>query len=101
MSPYQGASNAVSSMNCCEFRVAQRGYEKFQCIFPDCARDVKIFSDEGFQLPLSCSSNGNYALLQDLDGDTFCVDRDGFVVSPTFKTAIHEDECKKYVYYLL
>lgn len=62
---------------------------------------MKIFAEEGFTMPLACSANGNYALLQDLDGETFCVDQDGFVVSPTFTTTIHQEDCRKYVYYLL
>lgn len=106
LSPYQDGSNAVSNMNC------RKKYKSFPpptlrhiintiCFIADCARDVKIFATEGFQLPLSCTSNGNYALLQDLDGESFCVDQDGFVVSPTFTEPIRQDDCNKYVYYLL
>ncbi|XP_055842142.1 uncharacterized protein LOC129909166 [Episyrphus balteatus] len=77
---FQVQSNKVTSMNCY------------------CARDQKIFSEAGMIHRLTCSGNGNYESIQDINGKIFCVDGDGFAVSDPVETDILPD-CSKYIYY--
>lgn len=67
---------------------------------PDCARDIKIFSKHGMNFPLSCNGNGNYDTIQDINGQYFCVDRDGFAVTDyiTLQSVVGFD-CSQYLYY--
>ncbi|XP_019933156.3 uncharacterized protein LOC109623117 isoform X2 [Aedes albopictus] len=61
----------------------------------NCARDEKIFQAAGLQLELLCEGNGNYATLQDRNGELFCVDRDGFVVAERVQP---ETNCEEYIF---
>ncbi|XP_063919578.1 uncharacterized protein LOC135134721 [Zophobas morio] len=44
----------------------------------NCARDTKIFADNGKTQLLKCSSNGNYQSYQGNGQNTYCVDPDGY-----------------------
>lgn len=45
---------------------------------------------------LQCGGNGNYITKPDLNGELFCVDRDGFVVR---NYITESDECDRHMYY--
>ncbi|CAD7082149.1 unnamed protein product [Hermetia illucens] len=77
---FQGSSNTISKVNC------------------NCARDQKIFAEAGLTHTLACNGNGNYESIQDINGQFFCVDRDGFAVSVPIETD-HAPDCEKYIYY--
>lgn len=57
-----------------------------------------MFGDLKIPFNLECSSNGNYDSVQDQDGKIFCVDRDGFTVSP-LSSPITNLDCDKFFYY--
>lgn len=61
-----------------------------------CARDQKLYNTEGLAHSLQCGGNGNYYTKQDINGDLFCVDRDGYTVRNN--VTLYE-ECEKYIYY--
>lgn len=49
---------------------------------------------------MACSGNGNYDPNQDINGQHFCVDRDGFAVTGYFALAsVVGFDCKQYLYY--
>ncbi|GAB0090429.1 Thyroglobulin type-1 domain-containing protein [Sergentomyia squamirostris] len=79
---FASQTNQVNSMNCY------------------CARDLRIFSDNGLALTLQCAGNGNYNTLQDLNGQIFCVDRDGFVVSDIYPPDTETVDCNQHLYYM-
>lgn len=68
--------------------------------FSDCARDTKIFENNGLSFPLACNGYGNYDPIQNLNGKYFCVDQDGFAVTDylNITSAIGLD-CTQYLYY--
>lgn len=55
-----------------------------------------IFKEEGLMQSLQCGGNGNYITKPDLNGELFCVDRDGFVVR---NYITESDECDRHMYY--
>lgn len=61
----------------------------------NCARDEKIFQAAGLQLELLCEGNGNYATLQERNGELFCVDKDGFVVAERVQP---ETNCEEFMF---
>uniref|UniRef100_A0A182TCP7 Thyroglobulin type-1 domain-containing protein n=1 Tax=Anopheles maculatus TaxID=74869 RepID=A0A182TCP7_9DIPT len=60
-----------------------------------CARDTIIYREAGIPFTLACGGNGNYEYSQDQNGQLFCVDSDGFVV--TTEVAPNES-CDKFIY---
>ncbi|XP_011301419.1 uncharacterized protein [Fopius arisanus] len=60
---YQTPIGSVRNMNC------------------NCARDTRIFNDEGLENLLTCETNGNYEALQFSNGRPFCVDSDGYAIT--------------------
>ncbi|EDS29715.1 conserved hypothetical protein [Culex quinquefasciatus] len=74
-----------------QFQMSTLKLKQMTC---NCARDQKIFAGAGLELKLLCDGNGNYAKLQDNNGELFCVDRDGFVVASAVSP---EDDCSAYV----
>ncbi|KAL1403270.1 hypothetical protein pipiens_005746 [Culex pipiens pipiens] len=74
---FQVRSSMVSSVNC------------------NCARDTQIFQEAGIPFTLSCGGNGNYEYLQDQNGQLFCVDGDGYVVSTDVRPT---ESCDKFIY---
>lgn len=44
----------------------------------DCARDTKYFDEADKTLTQDCAGNGNYLSKQQINGQVYCVDRDGF-----------------------
>lgn len=58
-----------------------------------------MFAKHDLNFPLACSGNGNYDPNQDINGQHFCVDRDGFAVTGYFSLAtIVGFDCKQYLY---
>lgn len=72
----------------------------FQCgnFQLDCARDERIFKKLGIEFNLRCKESGNYESLQDQNGKMFCVDRDGYAVSPLLSPESGLD-CDQFFYY--
>lgn len=64
----------------------------------DCARDERIFKASGIEFNLRCRDNGNYESVQDQNGKMFCVDRDGFAVTPLLNANSGLD-CDQFFYY--
>lgn len=62
-----------------------------------CARDKMIYSITGLEHSLSCNFGGSYRNLQEDNGQFYCVDRDGFAVSPPSTTTV---ECDQYYWYV-
>lgn len=57
----------------------------------DCARDTKIYEQQGTKITLKCSQNGNYAEMQTTrDGKYYCVDSSGF---PTTEEVVQKPDC--------
>lgn len=50
-------------------------------LFADCARDMKYFEEVGMIMSQTCKGNGNYLAVQQLDGQLYCVDSDGFAIT--------------------
>jgi hypothetical protein len=65
--------------------------------FQDCARDSKIFINHDLVLTLACGAYGNYVPRQEQNRRYFCVDHDGFAVSPLFDN--RDIKCSDYIYY--
>uniref|UniRef100_A0A7G3AZM0 Putative thyroglobulin type i repeat protein n=1 Tax=Lutzomyia longipalpis TaxID=7200 RepID=A0A7G3AZM0_LUTLO len=82
LGPFAAAPNQVGTMDCY------------------CARDQRIFNDNGLTLNLQCNGQGNYANPQDLNGELFCVDRDGFVVSDFYPPGTETVDCNNHLYYM-
>lgn len=61
----------------------------------NCARDRNLFREAGMTLELLCEGNGNYATLQDRNGELFCVDRDGFVAA---ERVTEDTDCQEYIF---
>ncbi|XP_055628410.1 uncharacterized protein LOC129769902 [Toxorhynchites rutilus septentrionalis] len=74
---YQVRSSLVSSVNC------------------NCARDTQIYKEAGIPFTLACAGNGNYDYSQDQNGQLFCVDGDGYVVSTDVRPT---ESCDKFIY---
>ncbi|XP_055538018.1 uncharacterized protein LOC129725806 [Wyeomyia smithii] len=74
---FQVRSSLLSSVNC------------------NCARDSLIYQEAGIPFTLSCGGNGNYEYSQDQNGELFCVDDDGFVVSTDVQPG---ESCDHYIY---
>lgn len=50
--------------------------------------------------PLSCGGNGNYDPIQDMNGQYYCVDRDGYAVTGYIPLpSVVGLDCKQYLYY--
>lgn len=64
----------------------------------DCAQDERIFKALGIEFNLLCRDNGNYESIQDQNGKMFCVDRDGYAVSPILSPDSGLD-CDQFLYY--
>ncbi|KAG4072873.1 hypothetical protein HA402_002616 [Bradysia odoriphaga] len=75
---YATNANQVSKMNC------------------NCARDHLHFEAMSMQMPLVCDGYGNYESIQTLNGDLFCVDRDGFSVTHYLSDM---PSCSDHLYY--
>lgn len=65
-------------------------------IYADCAKDHLHFDEISLQMPLVCDGYGNYESIQTLNGDLFCVDKDGFSVT-NYLNGI--TDCRPYLYY--
>ncbi|XP_049781940.1 uncharacterized protein LOC126183757 isoform X1 [Schistocerca cancellata] len=49
-----------------------------------CARDTKYYAAAGFTPVITCSGNGNYPTSWETEDVQYCLDSDGFAISPTF-----------------
>ncbi|XP_058828728.1 uncharacterized protein LOC131688467 [Topomyia yanbarensis] len=74
---FQVRSSLLSAVNC------------------NCARDTLIYQGVDIPFTLACGGNGNYEYSQDQNGQLFCVDGDGFVVSTDVRP---NESCDKFIY---
>lgn len=70
-------------------------------LFADCARDMKFFSKYQLNFPLACNGYGNYEPIQNINGQYFCVDQDGFAVTDYLNVSSSSQQinCNQFLYY--
>ncbi|RZC37513.1 uncharacterized protein BDFB_009860, partial [Asbolus verrucosus] len=65
----------------------------------NCARDTKIFADDGKTQNQKCSGNGNYEAYQKVGTSVYCVDEDGFRKTKNGDNIQGEESCKSFPSY--
>lgn len=69
---------------------------KIALLFSDCARDTMIyFPEKGMMVTETCTALGNYQANQNVGQTFYCVDSDGYPVTPML-TAWPADNCASF-----